>query len=105
MSELRRKVYQQSVRITAASIYAGSVIAALGILLVASFLNPVAERVLGTSLAHARGSKIGDIFHILSEDTKRPVENPVEKVLAKGCVVRYRKPYRVATPRRSFSTD
>ena len=40
VSELRRKVYQQSVRITAASIYAGSVIAALGILLVASFLNP-----------------------------------------------------------------
>ncbi len=131
VAELRRKAYQQSIRITAASIYAGSVIAALGILLVAlsiiremgrrerdaaalrqseewfrvtlssigdgviaannqglvSFLNPVAERLTGTSLAHARGRRIGDIFHILSEDTNRPVENPAEKVLAQGCAV------------------
>ncbi len=131
VAELRRKAYQQSIRITAASIYGGSVIAALGILLVAlsiiremgrrerdaaalrqseewfrvtlssigdgviatndqgliSFLNPVAERLTGTSLAHARGRRTGDIFHILSEDTNKPVENPVEKVLARGSAV------------------
>ncbi len=131
VAELRGKAYQQSIRITAASIYAGSVIAALGILLVAlsiireigrrerdaaalrqseewfrvtlssigdgviatndqgliSFLNPVAERLTGTSLAHARGRRIGDIFHILSEHTNKPVENPVERVLAQGCAV------------------
>ena len=131
VAELRRKTYQQSIRITAASIYGGSVLAALGILLVAlsiiremgrrerdaaalrqseewfrvtlssigdgviatndqgliSFLNPVAERLTGASLAHARGRKIGDIFHILSEDTNKPTENPVEKVLARNCAV------------------
>ncbi len=131
VAELRRKAYQQSIRITAASIYGGSVIAALGILFVAlsiiheigrrerdaaalrqseewfrvtlssigdgviatndqgliSFLNPVAERLTGTSLAHDRGRRIGDIFHILSEHTNKPVENPVEKVLARGCAV------------------
>ena len=51
-----------------------------------SFLNPVAERLTGTSLAQARGKKIGEVFPILSEATNKPVENPVEKVLALGSV-------------------
>ena len=52
-----------------------------------SFLNPVAERLTGTSLAQAKGEKIGDVFPIFSEATNKPAENPVEKVLASGCVV------------------
>jgi PAS domain S-box-containing protein len=52
-----------------------------------SFLNPVAERLTGTSLALAKGKKIGDVFPIFSEVTNKPAENPVEKVLASGGVV------------------
>ena len=52
-----------------------------------SFLNPVAERLTGTSLAQARGSKISEVFPIFSEVTNKPAENPVDKVLALGCVV------------------
>jgi PAS domain S-box-containing protein len=52
-----------------------------------SFLNPVAERLTGTSVAQAKGEKIGDVFPIFSEATNKPAENPVEKVLALGCVV------------------
>jgi PAS domain S-box-containing protein len=52
-----------------------------------TFLNPVAERLTGTSLAQAKGEKIGDVFPIFSEVTNKPAENPVEKVLAAGCVV------------------
>ena len=52
-----------------------------------SFLNPVAERLTGTSLAQAKGEKIGDVFPIFSEVTNKPAENPVEKVLASGGVV------------------
>src|ERR1700723_117268 len=52
-----------------------------------SFLNPVAERLTGTSLAQARGERIGDVFPIFSEVTNKPAENPVEKVLALGGVV------------------
>jgi PAS domain S-box-containing protein len=52
-----------------------------------SFLNPVAERLTGTSLAQAKGEKIGDVFPIFSEVTNKPAENPVEKVLVSGCVV------------------
>ena len=52
-----------------------------------SFLNPVAERLTGTSLEDAKGKKIYDIFPILNETTNMPVENPVEKVLTLGMVV------------------
>ncbi len=52
-----------------------------------SFLNPVAERLTGTSLAHAKGRKVSEVFPIFSEVTNKPVENPVDKVLALGSVV------------------
>ncbi len=52
-----------------------------------SFLNPVAERLTGTSLEEIRGKKIGDVFPIFSEATNSPVENPVDKVLELGSVV------------------
>jgi PAS domain S-box-containing protein len=52
-----------------------------------SFLNPVAERLTGTSLAQAKGEKIGDVFPIFSETTNKAAENPVDKVLELGCVV------------------
>jgi PAS domain S-box-containing protein len=52
-----------------------------------SFLNPIAERLTGTSLEEARGRKIGDVFPIFSEATNNPVDNPVDKVLALGSFV------------------
>jgi PAS domain S-box-containing protein len=52
-----------------------------------TFLNPVAERLTGTSLQQARGKKIGDVFPIFSEATNNPVDNPVDKVLALGSIV------------------
>jgi PAS domain S-box-containing protein len=52
-----------------------------------SFLNPVAERLTGTSLEQARGRKIGEVFPIFSEATNNPVDNPVDKVLGSGSVV------------------
>jgi PAS domain S-box-containing protein len=52
-----------------------------------SFLNPVAERLTGTSLDEARGKKVSEVFPIFSEATNYPLENPVDKVLARGSVV------------------
>ena len=54
---------------------------------VVSFLNPVAERLTGMTLAQARGKRIGEVFAIFSEVSKRPADNPVDKVLASGDVV------------------
>jgi PAS domain S-box-containing protein len=52
-----------------------------------SFLNPVAERLTGTSLAQAQGMRIGEVFPIFSEATNKPMENPVDRVLAAGQIV------------------
>ncbi len=54
---------------------------------VVMFLNPIAERLTGTSLEQARGKKIGEVFPIFSEATNNPVDNPVDKVLALGSIV------------------
>jgi PAS domain S-box-containing protein len=51
-----------------------------------SFLNPIAERLTGTSMAEARGKPIQEVFPIFSEVSKLTAENPVEQVLTQGVV-------------------
>jgi len=50
-------------------------------------MNPVAERLTGWSLTEARGRPFDEVFHILDEDTRRPVESPAARVLRDGLVV------------------
>jgi two-component system cell cycle sensor histidine kinase/response regulator CckA len=52
-----------------------------------TFLNPVAEHLTGWPLAEAAGRPLTDVFRIVNEHTRLPVENPVEKVLATGRIV------------------
>ena len=52
-----------------------------------TFVNPVAERLTGRSLAHAKGKPITDVFPIFNELTHQPVGNPVKKVLDLGRIV------------------
>lgn len=49
-----------------------------------SFLNPVAERLTGWSLAEALGKPIGEVFRLIDETTREPVENPALRVLESG---------------------
>ena len=48
------------------------------------FLNPVAEHLTGWREVEARGRDLPDVFRIVNERTRLPVENPVEKVLREG---------------------
>jgi PAS domain S-box-containing protein len=50
-------------------------------------LNPVAERLTGWSSAEALGQPLGRVFNIIHEQTRRPVENPVDRVIREGTVV------------------
>ena len=50
-------------------------------------MNPVAEKLTGWPEAKAMGKPIGDIFRIINEETRAPVENPVARVLSEGRVV------------------
>lgn len=46
-----------------------------------TFLNPVAEKLTGWSFRDAAGKPLPEVFKILNELTRQPVENPVDKVL------------------------
>ncbi|MDX9868534.1 MAG: PAS domain S-box protein [Kiritimatiellia bacterium] len=50
-------------------------------------LNPVAESLTGWREDEARGKPLEEVFHIYNEETRREVENPVERVLREGKIV------------------
>jgi two-component system, cell cycle sensor histidine kinase and response regulator CckA len=52
-----------------------------------TFLNKVAEDLTGWSFADAKGVWLTTVFNICNEETRLPVLNPVERVLAEGIIV------------------
>ena len=50
-------------------------------------LNPVAEQLTGWSQAEAAGKPLDEVFHIVNEETRSEVDNPVVRVLREGVVV------------------
>jgi PAS domain S-box-containing protein len=52
-----------------------------------TMLNSEAERLTGWKTADAQGKELPAIFRIINEDTRAPVENPVDKVLRIGTIV------------------
>ena len=51
------------------------------------FTNPVARSLTGWGEDEATGKPLEDVFAIVSEDDRRPVENPVARVIREGVVV------------------
>jgi two-component system CheB/CheR fusion protein len=51
------------------------------------FLNPVAERLTGWPSSDATGRRVEQVFDILNEKTREPVESPVRRVIRDGVVV------------------
>ena len=52
-----------------------------------TMINGVAEAMTGWKWKDALGQKLEEIFHIVSEETNAPVDNPVHRVLQEGAVV------------------
>jgi PAS domain S-box-containing protein len=52
-----------------------------------TFLNPAAEALTGWPLADALGRPLAEVFRIVNEQTRQPVEDPAAKVLRLGTVV------------------
>ena len=52
-----------------------------------TYLNPVAERLLGYSMREVMGRPLEEIFRIVNEETREPVASPVDRVLREGHVV------------------
>jgi PAS domain S-box-containing protein len=51
------------------------------------FMNPVAEALTGWTNEEAHGKGLAEVFCIINELTRNPVDNPVEKVLATGHII------------------
>jgi PAS domain S-box-containing protein len=51
------------------------------------FMNAIAEDLTGIPLAQARGQAVHKVFPIFNEQTRKPVDNPVAKVLELGRVM------------------
>ena len=52
-----------------------------------TFMNGVAESLAGWSLAEAAGRPLHEVFRIVNEHTREPVESPVQRALREGAVV------------------
>lgn len=50
-------------------------------------MNPVAEGLTGWSLIEAEGRELKEVFPIVNEHTREPLDDPVAKVLKEGTVV------------------
>jgi PAS domain S-box-containing protein len=51
-----------------------------------TFMNGVAESLTGCLEAEALGRPLQDVFRIINEHTRQPIDNPIEKVLREGKV-------------------
>ena len=52
-----------------------------------TFANPIALQLLERTSHDVLGSRLVDRFHIVNEETRRPVDNPVDRVIREGTVV------------------
>lgn len=52
-----------------------------------TFLNPVAESLTGWKLPEALGVPLEKVFVVVNEETRRPVENPVVRIIREGRIV------------------
>ncbi|MDG3008334.1 hybrid sensor histidine kinase/response regulator [Paludisphaera mucosa] len=53
---------------------------------VVTYMNPVAESLTGWSAAEAAGQRLEVVFRIVNEETRKPSEQPVRKVIDTGLV-------------------
>jgi PAS domain S-box-containing protein len=52
-----------------------------------TYLNPVAERLVGWTAEEAAGRPLSDVFRVVNEQTRQPVENPLVRALTERVVV------------------
>ena len=56
------------------------------------YLNPVAEGLTGWESREAAGRPVAEVFHVISETTRQPIDSPILRCLAEGRVVEIAEP-------------
>ena len=69
-----------------------------------NYLNPVAEKLTGWTLADAAGQEIERVFRIVHETTGKPVQQPVRNVIERGLTVGLGEAYSPHRERRQRAT-
>ncbi len=85
--ELQRKIDLERQRLSVTLTSIGDAVIATDASGRITFLNPVAEELTGWSSQHAFAAPLEKVFIILNETTRKPVPNPVVRVMAEGRVV------------------
>jgi PAS domain S-box-containing protein len=84
-AEQEARRHREQLRVTLSSI--GDAVIATDMRGAVTFMNPVAEELTGWGSDEAAGQPLGQVFSIVNEETRLPVENPVAKVLREGYTV------------------
>ncbi|MEQ1906723.1 MAG: PAS domain-containing protein, partial [Pirellulaceae bacterium] len=84
-AEARARVEQEKLRVTLNSI--GDAVIATDEHGMVTMLNPFAERFTGWTIAEAIGTPLVDVFRIINESTRQPVNNPALVALREQRVV------------------
>ncbi len=98
MSSLKRREARQERRLTEAIRaergWLSTILNSIGDAVIATdgagrvrFLNPIAETLTGYPQSDAIGLRILDIFPIINEYSRMPVEDPIDKVMRSGTIV------------------
>lgn len=54
---------------------------------IVSFLNPVAESLTGWTQEQTRGRPLTEVFNVVNQQTRQPVENPALRAMREGMIV------------------
>ncbi len=77
--------HTERLRVTLASI--GDAVISTDRLARVQFMNPIAEELTGWSSADAAGRALAQVFPIINETTRAPVENPAVRALEHGTII------------------
>jgi len=84
-AERRLREQREWLRVTLSSI--GDAVIATDIQGRVNFINPTAEAITGWTTREAEGRPLGEVFHIVNEETREAAESPFAAIMRDGLVV------------------
>jgi PAS domain S-box-containing protein len=84
-AEKRLRQQREWLRVALSSI--GDAVIATDLNGVVNFINPTAEATTGWTMAEVADKPLNEVFHIVNEETREPVESPFAAIKRKGNVV------------------